>query len=71
MNQPVLPSSSHEEHMLDHGFYNKHSHEPEKANTCGLPLIIEREARIPQARVAFIRRETRYMSDCCARSSAG
>ena len=41
MNQPVLPSPSDEEHMLSHGFYNKHSHEQGKANTCGLPLIIE------------------------------
>ena len=41
MNQPVLPSPSDEEHMLGHGFYNKHSHEQGKANTCGLPLIIE------------------------------
>jgi SAM dependent carboxyl methyltransferase len=27
--------------MLGHGFYNKHSHEQGKANTYGLPLIIE------------------------------
>jgi len=27
--------------MLGHGFYNKHSHEQAKANTCGLPLIIQ------------------------------
>jgi hypothetical protein len=41
MNQPTLPGSSGEEHMLGHGFYNKHSHEQAKANTYGLPLIIE------------------------------
>jgi hypothetical protein len=41
MNQPVLPSSGDEEHMLGHGFYNKHSHEQGEANTYGLPLIIE------------------------------
>ena len=41
MNQSVLPSSSDEEHMLGHGFYNKHSHEQGKTNTYGLPLIIE------------------------------
>jgi SAM dependent carboxyl methyltransferase len=41
MNQPALPNSSDEEHMLGHGFYNKHSHEQGKANSCGLPLIIE------------------------------
>lgn len=27
--------------MLGHGFYNKHSHEQGKANTYGLPLLIE------------------------------
>jgi S-adenosylmethionine-dependent carboxyl methyltransferase len=37
-NSPALLS---EEHMLGHGFYNKHSHEQAKANTCGLPLIIQ------------------------------
>jgi SAM dependent carboxyl methyltransferase len=41
MNQPVSRVSGDEEHMLGHGFYNKHSHEQGKANTCGLPLIIE------------------------------
>jgi len=35
-------SASHgEEHMLGHGFYNKHSHEQGKANTYALPLIVE------------------------------
>jgi hypothetical protein len=41
MNQSVLPSSDDEEHMLGHGFYNKHSHAQGEANTYGLPLIIE------------------------------
>jgi hypothetical protein len=43
MNQsnPGLPSSRDEEHMLGHGFYNKHSHEQGKANTYGLPLLVE------------------------------
>jgi hypothetical protein len=42
MNQPNLNTVSRdEEHMLDHGFYNKHSHEQGKANTYGLPLIVE------------------------------
>jgi len=27
--------------MLGHGFYNKHSHEQGKANTYGLPLLVE------------------------------
>jgi hypothetical protein len=35
------PTPRGEEHMLGHGFYNKHSHEQGKANTYGLPLIIE------------------------------
>jgi hypothetical protein len=41
MNQPANPRSppQSEEHMLGHGFYNKHSHEQGKANTCALPLI--------------------------------
>src|SRR5438876_5884835 len=43
MNQTVanVPRSDDEEHMLGHGFYNKHSHEQGKANTYGLPLIVE------------------------------
>src|SRR5260370_20957384 len=42
MNQPISTLSSHnEEHMLGHGFYNKHSHEQGKANTYGLPLLGE------------------------------
>jgi hypothetical protein len=52
MNQPVLPSSSNEEHMLGHGFYNKHSHEQGKANTCGLPLIIEAVNQIDLGQIA-------------------
>ena len=35
-----------EEHMLGHGFYNKHSHQQAKANTCGLSLIGEAINRI-------------------------
>jgi len=35
------PRPRSEEHMLGHGFYNKHSHEQAKANTYGLPLLIE------------------------------
>ncbi len=35
-----------EEHMLGHGFYNRHSHEQAKANTYGLPLIVEAINRI-------------------------
>jgi hypothetical protein len=30
-------ASRTEEHMLGHGFYNKHSHEQAKANTYALP----------------------------------
>jgi hypothetical protein len=41
MNKSVLPSSDNEEHMLGHGFYNKHSNAQGEANTYGLPLIIE------------------------------
>ena len=42
MNPPNPPLSSlNEEHMLGHGFYNKHSHEQGKANTYGLPLLVE------------------------------
>jgi hypothetical protein len=43
MNPPDKnsPTPRNEEHMLGHGFYNKHSHEQGKANTYGLPLIIE------------------------------
>jgi len=40
-------SASHdEEHMLGHGFYNKHSHEQGEANTYALPLIVEAINRI-------------------------
>ena len=40
-------SASHgEEHMLGHGFYNKHSHEQGKANTYAQPLIVEAINRI-------------------------
>jgi hypothetical protein len=51
MNQPILPSSSGEEHMLGDGFYNKHSHEQAKANTYGLPLIIEAINQIDLAQI--------------------
>ena len=47
MNQPsrgsLTPRS--EEHMLGHGFYNKHSHEQGKANAYALPLIPEAIAK--------------------------
>src|SRR5437870_13104368 len=43
-------SASHsEEHMLGHGFYNKHSHEQAKANMYALPLIVEAINRIDLA----------------------
>jgi S-adenosylmethionine-dependent carboxyl methyltransferase len=35
------PAPRSAEHMLGHGFYNKHSHEQGRANTCGLPLIMD------------------------------
>jgi hypothetical protein len=41
-----LSASHSEEHMLGHGFYNKHSHEQTKANTYALPLIVEAINRI-------------------------
>jgi SAM dependent carboxyl methyltransferase len=41
MNEPALSSLSGQEHMLGHGYYNKHSHAQGEANTYGLPLIIE------------------------------
>jgi hypothetical protein len=41
-----LSASHSEEHMLGHGFYNKHSHEQAKANTYALPLIVEATNRI-------------------------
>jgi len=42
MNQPnPILSSRDEEYMLGHGFYNKHSHEQGKANTYGLPLLVD------------------------------
>lgn len=37
---------SSDEHMLGHGFYNKHSHAQAKANSYALPLIIEAISRI-------------------------
>src|SRR6266436_998019 len=48
MTQPKEnQSASHsDEHMLGHGFYNKHSHEQGKANTYALPLIVEGINRI-------------------------
>jgi hypothetical protein len=51
MSQPTLPGSSDEEHMLGHGFYNKHSHEQGKANTYGLPLIVEAISGIDLAEI--------------------
>ncbi len=41
-----VSASDGEEHMLGHGFYNKHSHEQAKANTYALPLIVEAINRI-------------------------
>ncbi|MFZ0917011.1 MAG: hypothetical protein WAN04_08975 [Candidatus Udaeobacter sp.] len=46
-----LSASHSEEHMLGHGFYNKHSHEQAKANTYALPLIAEAIARIDLAQI--------------------
>jgi hypothetical protein len=48
MNQPSrgLLTPRSEEHMLGHGFYNKHSHEQGKANAYALPLIPEAIAKI-------------------------
>jgi hypothetical protein len=46
-----LPTPHSEEHMLGHGFYNKHSHEQAKANTYGLPLIVEAINRIDLAQI--------------------
>ena len=53
MTQPTkkLSASDSEEHMLGHGFYNKHSHEQAKANTYGLPLIVEAISRIDLAQI--------------------
>jgi SAM dependent carboxyl methyltransferase len=51
MNQPILPRSSDEEHMLGHGFYNKHSDEQAKANTYALPLIIQAIKQIDFAQI--------------------
>ena len=67
LRNPEPPGPHSEEHMLGHGFYNKHSHTQGKANTYGLPLIVEAINQIAldqvgNAPVAFIRRETRYMS---------
>jgi SAM dependent carboxyl methyltransferase len=43
MNPPEsnLSVSRDEEHMLGHGFYNKNSHAQGKANTYGLPLLVQ------------------------------
>src|SRR5882724_9365680 len=53
MTQPTkkLSASDSEEHMLGHGFYNKHSHEQAKASTYGLPLIVEAINRIDLAQI--------------------
>ena len=49
---PENVSVSHsQEHMLGHGFYNKNSHEQAKANTYGLPLIVEAVDRIDLAQI--------------------
>src|SRR6266481_3884698 len=46
-----VSASDGEEHMLGHGFYNKHSHEQAKANTYALPLIVEAINRIDLAQI--------------------
>ena len=48
MNKPAgdLSRPRSEEHMLGHGFYNKHSHEQGKANSYALPLIPEAIGKI-------------------------
>lgn len=46
-----LSASHSEEHMLGHGFYNKHSHEQAKANMYALPLIVEAINRIDLAQI--------------------
>jgi len=49
---PENVSVSHsDEHMLGHGFYNKNSHAQAKANTYGLPLIVEAINRIDLAQI--------------------
>jgi len=48
--EKISPSDS-EEHMLGHGFYNKHSHEQAKANMYALPLIVEAINRIDLAQI--------------------
>jgi hypothetical protein len=48
--EKISPSHS-EEHMLGHGFYNKHSHEQARANTYALPLIVEAINRIDLAQI--------------------
>ena len=40
ISAPTQPER--EEHMLGHGFYNKHLHAQGAANTYGLPLIARR-----------------------------
>jgi S-adenosylmethionine-dependent carboxyl methyltransferase len=48
MSQPTSnpPTERSDEHMLGHGFYNKHSHAQAKANSYALPLIVEAINRI-------------------------
>ena len=46
-----LSASHNEEHMLGHGFYNKHSHEQARANMYALPLIVEAINRIDLAQI--------------------
>ena len=67
MNQPsrgsLTPRS--EEHMLGHGFYNKHSHEQGKANAYALPLIPE---AIAKADLDHWRRVSNCRLRICART---
>lgn len=46
-----LSGARDEEHMLGHGFYNKNSHEQGKANTYGLPLLLEAIDKIDLAKI--------------------
>jgi hypothetical protein len=53
MDQPdkTSPTPRNEEHMLGHGFYNKHSQEQAKANLDALPLIADAISRIDLAQI--------------------
>jgi hypothetical protein len=55
-------ASRTEEHMLGHGFYNKHSHEQAKANTYALPRITKAISRIDLAQIGCELRVADYGS---------